>query len=330
MHRTPPARPLKACSRRIRILAAVVGALMPALFCSNIAFAIDRECIAPYYRSKSLACVEQTLAELQETNKQDPNTIIGFLAQIFRDQPSRARLLKSEASNYTKSIMLVGLYRAGLTTEAQTFAASNNLSDLVNRLHATPIVPLEQIKPFATPADNDILTGAYLASGDTALIRRILDNYASADDAMASDGMRIGLMIGKFGPDLTPEGRTAVTMQAGCERYQCKSDPAKLLRVLTLATAMWSLSSLSVQDEGIRKTVSDFFERTPRLKSRLIAERTAFGNYLVALAGLAAFSGKESNADAQRVFQVMSDSAAIYERLGPANEAFDAMNALKK
>src|SRR5262249_11121391 len=153
--------------------------------------------------------------------------------------------------------------------------------------------------------------GAYMASGDAALIARILENYSTADDGMAHDAIRIGFMISKFGGGLAPKGRDTATARVACEKYQCKVDSTKLYRVMTLATAMWSLRSLSEKDNGVKKTLDDFFGRDARLKTIYAIEQVAFGNYLTALIGIEAFK------DA-----AMSKSASIYESLGPANEAF--------
>jgi hypothetical protein len=121
------------------------------------------------------------------------------------------------------------------------------------------------------------LIGAYMASGDTALIERILANFSSTDDGMVSDAMRFGFAHSKFGPSLTPKGRENVMAPTGCAKYQCKSDPAKFLRVLTLSSAFWALQSLGGRDDGIRKTFAGFFERDPRLKKLHAAGRLPLG-----------------------------------------------------
>jgi hypothetical protein len=82
--------------------------------------------------------------------------------------------------------------------------------------------------------------------------------------------------------------------------------------VLTLATASWSLQSLSQQDEGIKNTLSNFFAGDARLKTLFFVEQNAFANYLTTVIGLAGLPNAE----------VLNRSAEMYERLGPANEAF--------
>src|SRR3978361_1321707 len=106
------------------------------------------------------------------------------------------------------------------------------------------------------PRANDLLVGAYMASGETAFIKRILANYASADDGMVADALRVGFLIGKFGPNISPPGRTPATLQAACEKYQCKIDRTRFPRLLTLATAIWITQSLSQHDQGIGQTLN--------------------------------------------------------------------------
>lgn len=222
-----------------------------------------QQCMTSYYREKSPACVDEVLAPLRlnaVNSKSDPNAAIGFLAELYRTSPQeRQRILKSEPSGYLNYINLVSLYRAGLPEEAQKFSDANNIPVLSERVRAMRLVPLEAVRPSSLPGNNDLLIGAYMASGNTTFIQRILENYSSADDAMAADGFRVGLMMSKFGPGLAPKGRNAVTAQAACAKYQCKENQTKFLRVMTLATALWSLQSLSGQDDGVKKALTDFF-----------------------------------------------------------------------
>jgi hypothetical protein len=300
--------------------ARIVIASVLMLLWSQLAPATAQDCKAMYYRTKSPACIDAMLADFRQQAQADPNTLIGFLAQIFKTSPDeRARLLKAEQTDRLKTVDLVSLCRAGLPEEAESFAKANNLSALADKVKAAALPTLDAVKP-SIPADNDLLVGAYMASGDTSFIQRVLSTYSGADDAMVSDGLRIGFLMSKFGPTLAAKGQNAVTMQIACEKYQCKSDPTKLFRVLTLATALWSLQSLSQQDDGIKTTFNNFFAGDTRLKALLFVEQNAFGNYLTMIVGLTGFP-----ADA-----VMNKSAETYEKLGPANEAFAPPSNAKK
>lgn len=186
------------------------------------------------------------------------------------------------------------------------------------------------MSPSTTPADNDLLIGAYMASGDTAFIERILANFSSADDDMAGDAMRLGFMSSKFGPNVTPKGRENVMMPAACARYQCKTDRAQFFRVLTLASAFWALQSLAQQDEGIRKTFDRFFEADARLKHLRAAEGAAFGNYLTAIAVFAAFKPDKASGEVDLTSTAMGKAASAYENLEPAHKVFDHIEAYVK
>jgi hypothetical protein len=305
-----------------------------ALLCFFPAVASAQQCMASYYRAKSPACLDEVLAQFRQkppNPRSEPGAAIGFLAQIFRDSPEeRERIVKSGLSDNLKSVILNSLYRAGLPQDAQKFAAANSLSAPPENLRATRLVALDAVKPSSFPGDNDLLIGAYMASGNTALVQRILENYSSADDAMAGDGFRMGLMMSKFGPTMAPKGRNAVTVQAACAKYQCKEDQTKLLRVMTLGTALWSLQSLSGQDDGVKKTLSDFFTRDARLKNLFTIEQTAFGNYLTAIIFVTTFKDDHTGADREQAYAAMDKSASIYEGLGSAKEAFAPMMNLKK
>jgi hypothetical protein len=303
-------------------------------FLPAIGVANAQQCMTSYYREKSPACVDQVLAQFRQmppNPRSEPSTIIGFLAQVFTGSaPERERILKAESSSYVKSVMLLSLYRAGLPDDAQKFATANNLSALSEKLRGMRLAALDAVKPSSTPGDNDLLIGAYMASGNAALIQRILENYSSADDAMAGDGLRMGLMMSKFGPGLAPKGRNAVMVQAACAKYQCKEDQTKLLRVMTLGTALWSLQALSGQDDSIKKALSDFFTRDARLKNLFAIEQTAFGNYVTAIVFVTTFKDDHTGADREQAYAAMDKSASIYENLGSAKEAFAPMMNLKK
>jgi hypothetical protein len=317
---------------RLAILknARVAFALAFLYFCPNAAFAAGQECLTTYYRAKSPACIDDVLAILRQTppNAREPNTIIGFFAKLFQDSPQeRQRILTTEPSDYVKSIELIGLYRAGVVDDAQKFVAANNLSAM-SELRAMRLPPLDSIRPSSIPADNDLLIGAYMASGDTVLIQRILDNYSSADDGMVSDAFRMGFMMSKFGAEVAPKGRDKVMVRAACEKYQCKIDSTRLLRVMTMATAFWSLQSLGQQDDGIKKTLSDFVAHDTRIKNLFMIEQVGFGNYLTLVLPLAVL--KDAPGLDRENYAAIVKSVSSYENLAPANEAFAPPTSVKK
>jgi hypothetical protein len=297
------------------------------------AVAADADCMNDYYRTKLPGCVDSTLSQFRQMprSKSDPATMIGFLAQFFSTSPEeKLRVLNDEPSEYLRSVYLVALYRAGLLDDARKYADKIDRSPLLQKLATDQLKPLAAVRPSSVPADNDLLIGAYMASGDTVFIERILQNFSSADDDIASDGLRMGFMQGKFGPTLVPKQRENVTLAAACAKYQCKTDPAKLFRVMTLTTAFWALQSMAQHDDGVRKTLAGFFEHDARLKNLLAVEQNAFANYLTTVVAVIALKPDQASAEASPGYAAMSKSALAYETLKSAGEAFAPFNSLSK
>jgi hypothetical protein len=224
----------------------------------------------------------------------------------------------------------VALYRAGLFDDAESFARKYSMFPGLRNLEILRPTPLAEVRPSSAPADNDLLIGAYMASGDTVFIDRILENFNSADDGMASAGFRMGFMQSKFEPTLVPKEREAVTVAAACAKYQCKTDPAKLYRLLTLSSAFWALQSLAQHDEGIKKTFTGFFERDKRLKDLLSAEKSAFGNYMTTLVAVVPLKYDHASKEADLAYTAMSKSALAYETLEAARDTLAPIEALAK
>lgn len=295
--------------------------------------AADQNCMADYYRTKPAGCVDAVLAQLRQPapgSKPDPSAVIGFLAEVFSTSPAeKQRLLSGESSPYVRALDLTALYRAGLPDDARKFASENELPPAAAIIDASRVFPLATVRPSSNPADNDLLIGAYMASGDTSLIERILGNFSGLDDDTVSDALRMGLVTSKFGPTLTPKGRENVMARAGCAKYQCQTVPSKYRRVLTLSSAFWALQSLAQKDEGIRKTLSGFFAE-PRLKNLLAAEQAAFGNYVAALAMSAAFKPDQIAPDGSLMYEAMGKAASAYENLKPARDVFAPIDAVAK
>ena len=298
------------------------------------AVAEDQNCMNDYYRTRIPACVDAVLSQFGQPvpgTTSEPSAVVGFLAQIFiTSSTEKQRILSSASTVFVKWVDLLALQRAGLTEDARKFADENRLAAVLQRLESNHRPPLAEVRPLSIPADNDLLIGAYMASGDTGFIERILGNFSSLDDSSASDALRMGLMTSKFGPTFTPKGRENVMSPASCAKYQCKADPAKFLRLLTASSAFWALQSLAQRDDGIRKTFSGFFARDARLKNLLAAEQAAFGNYIAALAMSAAFKPDQVSPEGRQTYEAMSKAASAYENLEPAQIVLSYIEPLAK
>ena len=296
--------------------------LVFAMLLPGIANAGDANCYATFYQTKDMACVDEAIAGLSKlSNSSDTSTannqaMVGYFAELFRDYPEKKMaILKESAVPHLQAVYTEALYRAGLTDEAKSYADAKNLSEQFGHYKSVGMSPLQGIEPENLPGDNDVLIGAYMVSGDTNYVHRILENYGHADDAMVIDALRIAFMQGKFGPTLAAPGRPVVMLMAACEKYQCKKDKRGLMRLMTLGSAFWALHSLGQNDDGIKKTFEAFFKDDKRLAKLFALEQNAFGNYLTMLA---AYAGIKDNPK-------INASLSIYEHMGAADEATRAM-----
>jgi hypothetical protein len=304
---------------------------LPALFMlPTVSHGADTSsCYTTYYASRDGGCVDALIKELPAQDHPTANiqggtlnpALLGFFAELFTDdQHERAHILTLDAPTSTKLLFTAALYEAGQQNDAQTYANANGLSEEFTSVQSEALLPIKRIKPIDDPAANDVLIGAYMASGNSDYIKRILGNFSEANDDMVQDGLRLAMMQGKFGSAMTPPGRETHIMRAACQKYACKQDMHNLMRVMTLSSAYWALQSLSRQDAGIKKIYSQVFEGDPRLNQLLTIESAAFGNYMTTLAAYAAFKDNVK----------INNSLSIYENLGSAQDAAAAIMAGNK
>ena len=287
----------------------------------------DATCMATFYQTKDMACINTILDKLRDSAdswanspRSVPYAPTGFLAEVFRDYPKeREHLLHQNVPDPFKSLYLTALLYAGLSDDAKQYAQHMGWSGGDEKLRRGVLPTLEQVRPRSNPADNDLLIGAYKASGNTDYITAILDNYATADDGMASDALRIGLVSGQFGLRLTAPGRPDAMATAACTKYHCKSDAKDFLRLMTLATAFWSLHSLAQHDDGIRSSLDSFFDQHRHLRELLAAERTAFASYITLLSASAGITDNDA----------ISSSLSTYEHFGSPKDAFPTMKRIR-
>ncbi len=299
-----------------------IGTLLALFFLFPVVgLAADNDCYATFYQTKNTQCVDSLVESLESSVSANPSAgdsqaAVGFLAELFRAYPQeKERVLHMKTSARTKSIFIAALYRAGLKEEAKEYAGKNDGAEVFGRYQESNAPALKQIKPVSMPGDNDLMIGAYMASGDAGYIKRILENFSAASDGMVSDALRLSLMQAKFGPGMGPPGREKTLMLTACEKYQCKANMNDLMRIMTLSSAFWALQSLSLKDEGIKKTFIDFFESDPRLKRLVFQEENAFANYMTTLMAYAAI---KDNAG-------INSSLHLYETLRPEEEVMKAM-----
>lgn len=256
----------------------------------SLAQADAPDCFESFSQTKDTNCLDGLLKSLP--NRKPPplpektadhsniEAAVGFFAEIFiQNLREKERLLSLDLPPYTQGVLVEALYRANLPKEAAAYAKAHDLLDIYKQYEAMNLPKMATVKPFAVPSDNDLLIGAYMATGDTTFISRILDNYKNAEDSRVKDAFRVGLMSSKFSNMQAP-GRDRTMTMALCERYHCKSDMPDYLRTMTLSTAFWATSSLAKKHEPIKNTLAAFFADDSRLNRLLVLEQNYFATYL--------------------------------------------------
>jgi hypothetical protein len=196
---------------------------------------------------------------------------------------------------------------------ARSLAQTEQLQAAWRAIDNQPQPPLEDVKPRSVPGDNDLMIGAFMATGDPAYIKAVLGNFTNAEDDVIHDAVRLGLMQPKFSKNDLRGGFQRMA-HAGCDKYQCKRDLSAFMRVMTLSSAYWALNSLASADETIRRTSQEFLDADPRIKAIFATEREAFANYLT---DVVAWTMLKDRPDL-KAHTVFDDALTQYENLGPA------------
>lgn len=308
-----------------------VALVLAGLLAGPAGAAESLQCIQTYAQSKRPACLDAVAQEaniyqgLPHQQRVFNPTILGFVAEVFRTAPAeKTRLTGGSGSPAMKGFYVAALWAAGLPDEARSYARANGLAAAADGLQAHPPRTLQQITPLDNAADNDVLIGAFLASGNPDHLRKVLGNYNSAGDGMAEDALRIAMMLGKFGNAFGPPGRERRMGLAACQKYECKENPRDFLRVMTLASASWAVGSLAGQNAVAKQTFDAFFAGDARLGRLLAVERNAFANYLTTYVAWHALASTPNKNGAGADTLKLNESLSTYETLSPAGEGLKA------
>ena len=275
------------------------------------------DCASTYYRDKSEACLSETLAALRDASSVKPEVnaaMVGFLAGAIKSTPKmEAKILAAVGPPAMKTTILMALERAGQDEAARSFARTENLQAALAGIESEQPPRLDQVKPRSAAADNDLLIGAFMATGDPAYIKAILGNFSAAKDDQIRDAIRVALMQASFGENDRRGGYQRLA-RVVCGKYQCRRDLSAFSRVMTLSSAYWALASLAAKDETIRKTSQAFLDADPRVKAIEQNEQDAFAAYVESLsAWTAAKNDPDSMDKAKSEDALLSD----YENLAP-------------
>lgn len=279
-------------------------------------------CMMRYHQTKSAECLAEVTALAKSTPQAAASPgMAGFLSDLLLTTPEARKSLIDQADQPVfRMALLQALVAAGLRDEVRELTARGDRPGLFESIPATAFGFLDQMRPRANPGENDFLIGAYMASGNVERLRRILANFSDAEDGPARDALRLGLMMGKFGPRALPPERASGNPGAAlCEKYSCKTNPEAMMRVGTLATGFMALSALARTDPAIEGALRGFFADDARLSGLLKAEQTAQGNYLTTLTLAAGLKDDAAIAEALR----------LYETFQPAGAALEALKAIK-
>ena len=275
------------------------------------------DCAFTYYRDKSETCLDETLAALRDATSVKPeinSAMVGFLAGVIKSTPTKeAKILAAVGPPTMKTAILMALERAGRDEAARSFARTENLQAALAGIESERPPRLDEVKPRSAAADNDLLIGAFMATGDPAYIKAILGNFTAATDDQIRDAVRVALMQASFG-EHDPRGGYRRLARVVCGKYQCRRDLSTFSRVMTLSAAYWALGSLAAKDETIRKTRQAFLDADPRVKGIEQSEQDAFAAYVERLSAWTADKNDPDSAD-----EAKSEDALLsgYENLGP-------------
>lgn len=246
----------------------------------------NRGCVRNFYQTHDMSCVEEVIDKMEKSNNPSVATNqsgVGMMAALFNKFPDRKEKFLSRAkSPYLKILYMQALQRAGLAFDAEIYAVKNKLDKLYIIYMAKHPAPLKNLIAV-TAEDNDLLLGAYMVSGNTQYIQNILAPLKEANDAMASDAIRMAFLKAKFGPDVFPKDRKTEGIMPLCKKYDCKKDPKEFIRLATLSSGIWAIQTFAKKDENIEKVESDFFIKDKRLGMIFYKESVWFGNYLTLL-----------------------------------------------
>jgi hypothetical protein len=275
------------------------------------------DCASTYYRDRSEACLSATLAALAAALSVKPEVnaaMVGFLAGVIKSTPKmEAKILAAAGPPSMKTTILMALDRAGRDEAARSFAQNEHLQSALAGLESELPPRLDEVKPSSAAADNELLIGAFMATGDPAYIKAILGNFSAATDDQIRDAVRVALMQARFG-ETDRRGGYSRLARVLCSKYQCRHESSPFSRVMTLASAYWTLASLAAKDETIRKTSQAFLDADPRVKAIELNEQDAFAAYVERLSAWNAAKNDPDSAD-----KAKSDDALLsgYEDLGP-------------
>ena len=245
-------------------------------------------CHSTFYKTKDIACIDAFIKKLDKTPRAKINQVtpgaVGFFAGLFQTSPEMMdKVLPKSKKPITQRVFAMALFRSGHRKEAKEYVRSNFGKSYADSFIAFKFVEIDKIEPLLDGADNDRLVGAFMATGGLSYIHKIIARTENMDEARLHDVFRFAVLQLKFGANLTIQGRKEVGGHALCLKYACKKDPKDFLQLLVTSTGVWSVMSLSRQDEDIKQAFVSFLENHDNILKEYRFEKGHLSNYLTLL-----------------------------------------------
>lgn len=196
----------------------------------------------------------RNIGTLRRTTKDPLPSLTGFLAGVFRQHPDKVNswiTAKSEGNAEAETVLINALWLAGLRSVAQT--AMNEFrwpSDRVSSVKSS-LANVPEIGEYTArvPADQDMLWGAFFASGDTKYVQKILEAYTDVANLPNVPAEDIA-----FVADSTVDPAKRDQLK---ERTQHYSQDIKR-RLLIASAALWSLSANAIQHGRVHQALAQY------------------------------------------------------------------------
>ncbi len=229
-------------------------------------------CMNGYYKQKHEKCVQYVLDVIDEVPRDElPLSVYGFLGGLWLQDNAFDVVLQKKITSKPQQIFYSKLlYLMDERQKAVAYARQYNVHTEYKEVVDGGLPPLKQLKPQAFPGGNDMLIGAFFATGDDYYIENIFTSFEGQKEADIASALRYAYLNASF----VPQGYPADKVQDDlCKRYACKKDDTRYLHVLTMASALWALESLSEAHPIIKNKMKNFYQANPHIMKLQASER---------------------------------------------------------
>ncbi len=199
-----------------------------------------------FYQSPDLSEISGLIRQLEEAKKTSSRkgapVMIGFLAGLAAKYPDQLeRWMDHPYEEQTRKIVAVALAHAGFKDIAMDYSRRNDFGeDFLRKLSGAPRSLLA--RPVRGPSDQDMLWGAFSATGDVAYARRILEDLM---ERVQRGRVDIGQMFA------VSKARRWRRMERVKPIFETLDDDG--LRDLVMGSAaLWSMSSYAHQHGAVK------------------------------------------------------------------------------